>query len=150
MPIRDAAPADLDEIVAMVRELAHYEREPDAVSLDPEEFARNVFGDGAVARVLIAEAPDGAVAGFAVWFRTFSTWLGRSGIWLEDLFVRPAYRRFGLGSELLDALRARTDGRVEWAVLDWNVDAQGFYRALGAAPQDEWTTWRWPPVPNRG
>jgi GNAT superfamily N-acetyltransferase len=145
MPVRDATPDDLDEIVAMVHELAHYEREPDAVVLDADEFARNVFGDDAVARVLIAETRDGAIAGFAVWFRTFSTWLGRSGIWLEDLFVRPEYRRFGLGRDLLDALRTRTEGRVEWAVLDWNVDAQAFYAALGAKPRDDWTTWRWPP-----
>jgi GNAT superfamily N-acetyltransferase len=145
MPVRDATPDDLDEIVAMVHELAHYERAPDAVVLDADEFARNVFGDDAVARVLIAETRDGATAGFAVWFRTFSTWLGSSGIWLEDLFVRPEYRRFGLGRDLLDALRTRTEGRVEWAVLDWNVDAQSFYVALGAKPQDDWTTWRWPP-----
>jgi GNAT superfamily N-acetyltransferase len=145
MPVRAAVAADLDEIVALVHELAAYEREPDAVVLDRDEFARNLFGEDAVARALIAETEDGKVAGFAIWFRTFSTWLGRSGIWLEDLFVRPEYRRFGLGRELLDALRARTDGRLEWAVLNWNTLGQEFYRALGAEPQDEWTTWRWPP-----
>jgi GNAT superfamily N-acetyltransferase len=144
MPVRDATPDDLDEIVTMVRELAAYEREPDAVVLHPDEFARYVFGPDAVARVLIAETPDGVVAGFAVWFPTFSTWLGRAGIWLEDLFVRPGHRRSGLGRELLDSLRTRTDGRVEWAVLDWNLDAQEFYASLGAAPQAGWTTWRWP------
>lgn len=146
MAVRDATPADLPEILAMVRELAAYEREPDAVEFDAAEFGRNIFGEDAVAHALIAETDDGAVAGFALWFRTFSTWLGRPGIWLEDLFVRPAYRRLGLGRELLEALRARTDGRVEWSVLDWNTPAHDFYRTLGAAPMDEWTTWRWPPV----
>jgi GNAT superfamily N-acetyltransferase len=145
MPIRDATPDDLAEILAMVHELATYEREPDAVVYDADEFAAHLFGADAVARALIATTDDGAVAGFAVWFRTFSTWLGTSGIWLEDLFVRPEFRRFGYGRALLEELRTRTSGRVEWAVLDWNASAQEFYRSLGAAPQDEWTTWRWPP-----
>jgi GNAT superfamily N-acetyltransferase len=145
MPVRDATPDDLDEIIALVHELAAYEREPDAVVLEREVFAHNIFGADAVAHALIAETPAGETAGFAIWFRTFSTWLGTTGIWLEDLFVRPEHRRFGLGRELLAALRDRTDGRVEWAVLDWNTPAQDFYRSLGAAPQDEWTTWRWPP-----
>jgi GNAT superfamily N-acetyltransferase len=146
MPVRDAVPEDLPEILTLVRELATYEREPDAVVFEPDEFASHVFGPDAVARVLIAETPDGTVAGFAVWFRTFSTWLGRSGIWLEDLFVRSEYRRFGLGRALLETLRSRTTGRIEWSVLDWNTPAQDFYRDIGASPQDEWTTWRWPPV----
>ena len=147
MPIRDATPDDLAEILAMVHELATYEREPDAVVLDPATFEHHLFGPDAVARALIAETSDGAVAGFALWFRTFSTWLGTSGIWLEDLFVRPEWRRFGLGRALLDELRTRTTGRVEWAVLDWNTSAQHFYRTLGAAPQDDWTTWRLVPRP---
>jgi GNAT superfamily N-acetyltransferase len=146
MAVRDATPDDLTDILAMVRELAAYEREPDAVVFDADEVARNLFGPDRVAHALIAQTPAGDVAGFAIWFRTFSTWLGRSGIWLEDLFVRPEHRRFGLGRELLGALRSRTDGRIEWAVLDWNASAQEFYRSLGAAPQDAWTTWRWPPV----
>jgi GNAT superfamily N-acetyltransferase len=146
MAVRDATDADLAEILAMVQELADYEREPDAVVLDPDEFARSVFGADAVAHALIAETPAGEIAGFAIWFRTFSTWLGKTGIWLEDLFVRPQHRRSGFGRELLDALRARTDGRVEWAVLDWNTLGHDFYRSVGAEPQDEWTTWRWPPT----
>lgn len=145
MPVRDADPSDLPEILAMVRELAEYEREPDSVVADAEEFAAHVFGEDAVARVLIAEAADGATAGFALWFRTFSTWLGRSGIWLEDLYVRPEHRRRGLGRALLAELRARTQGRVEWAVLDWNTPAHEFYRGLGAFPLDGWTIWRWTP-----
>jgi GNAT superfamily N-acetyltransferase len=146
MPVRDATPDDLTTILAMVRELATYEREPDAVVFDPDEFARNLFGPDRVTSALVAETPAGDVAGFAIWFRTFSTWLGKSGIWLEDLFVRPEHRRLGLGRELLGALRARTDGRIEWAVLDWNESAQEFYRSIGATPQDAWTTWRWPPA----
>ena len=141
MTVREARPDDLDEIVALVRELAEYERDPDAVVLDPHEFARHMFGADNVAGALIAEA-DGAVAGFAIYYRTFSTWLGRDGIWLEDLFVRPAYRRQGIARELFEQLRTLTAGRIEWAVLDWNEPAQNFYRTLGAAPLDDWTVWR--------
>ena len=141
--IRNATPHDLDEILAMVRELAEYEREPDAVVFDREEFGRNLFGVQPVAWALIAEHNDGAVAGMAVYYRTFSTWLGQDGIWLEDLFVRPEYRRHGYGRALLQELRTRTEGRVEWAVLDWNKPAQVFYQLLGAKPVDGWTIWRW-------
>ncbi len=146
MTIRDATPGDLDEILALVRELAEYEREPDAVVFDPDEFAGHLFGTDAVARALIAVHDDGAVAGMALYYRTFSTWLGRDGIWLEDLFVRPEFRRHGYGRALLDALRARTAGRVEWAVLDWNTAAHDFYRAIGADAVEGWSIWRWPPI----
>jgi GNAT superfamily N-acetyltransferase len=142
MNVRAGEPGDLDEILALVRELAEYEREPDAVVFDRDAFARHCFGDDPVARVLIAES-EGTVAGFALYYRTFSTWLGRDGIWLEDLFVRPTYRRRGCARALLDELRRRTDGRVEWAVLDWNEPAQEFYRSIGAVPVDGWTIWRW-------
>jgi GNAT superfamily N-acetyltransferase len=144
MTIRDARPDDLAEIVALVHELAEYERSAGAVVLDPDEFAGHVFGPDAVARVLLAEH-DATVAGMALYFRTFSTWLGRDGIWLEDLFVRPPFRRLGLGRALLAEVRGRTRGRVEWSVLDWNEPAHAFYRSAGAEPLDEWTTWRWPP-----
>jgi GNAT superfamily N-acetyltransferase len=146
MTIRDAARDDLGEILALVRELAEYEREPDAVVFDPDEFESHLFGPDPVARALLAMHDDGAVAGMALYYRTFSTWLGRDGIWLEDLFVRPAYRRHGYGRALLDALRGRTAGRVEWAVLDWNTPAHDFYRTIGAAPVDGWTIWRWLPA----
>ncbi len=149
MTIRDAAAADLDEILALVRELAEYEREADAVEFDREVFAGHLFGPDPVARALVAEHDDGAVVGMALYYRTFSTWLGRDGIWLEDLFVRPAYRRHGYGRALLEELRARTDDRVEWAVLDWNAPAQEFYRAIGASPVEGWSIWRWPPVGSR-
>ena len=145
MTIRDARPDDLDEVIALVHALAEYEREPDAVVLDRDEFARNCFGDDAVARVLIAE-DDGAVAGFALYFRTFSTWLGTQGIWLEDLFVYPEYRHRGHGRALLEELRRRTGGRVEWSVLDWNKPARDFYATLGAEELGQWLLWRWPPL----
>jgi GNAT superfamily N-acetyltransferase len=106
---------------------------------------RWLFSPGAVASVLIAspdDTPD-AVAGMALWFPTFSTFLGTPGIWLEDLFVRPAFRGRGFGLALLQALRAMTDGRVEWAVLDWNEPSIRFYESLGARPVEGWTRYRW-------
>ncbi|HTL86971.1 MAG TPA: GNAT family N-acetyltransferase [Acidimicrobiia bacterium] len=142
MIVCDAEPRDLDEILALVRALAEFEREPDAVVFDRDEFARHCFGDDPVARVLIANEEE-AVAGFALYYRTFSTWLGRDGIWLEDLFVRPEYRRKGCAQALLAELRRRTSGRVEWAVLDWNEPAHEFYRSIDATPVDGWTIWRW-------
>jgi GNAT superfamily N-acetyltransferase len=144
MTVRDARFDDAGAIYALVRELADYERLLDDVESSEADFAEHLFGAEPVARCLVAEA-EGAVVGFALWFPTFSTFLGRPGIWLEDLFVRPDARRNGHGRALLSALRARTTGRVEWAVLDWNEPAQRFYRTLGAGPLDEWTTWRWPP-----
>jgi GNAT superfamily N-acetyltransferase len=141
--IREATPGDVDEILAMIRELAEYEREIDAVVARREDLASHLFGDDAVAAALIVEHDDGAIAGMAVYFRTFSTWLGKSGIWLEDLFVRPRYRRMGYARALLRELRRRTEGRVEWAVLDWNKSAQVFYRWQGAVPVEGWTIWRW-------
>src|SRR5689334_11031476 len=128
-------------MLALVRELAAYEREPDAVVFDRDEFASHVFGDTPVAHVLIAEV-DSAVAGMALYFRTFSTWLGRDGIWLEDLFVRPAFRRQGIARDLFAELRRRTTGRVDFAVLDWNEPAHAFYRSIGAEPVHGWTIWR--------
>lgn len=142
MPIRDATPDDVPEILSLVRELAVYERLEDQVAFDADDFARHLFGPDPVAHVLMAVTTDGTVAGFALWFRSFSTFLGRPGIWLEDLFVRPHHRGSGLGRELLEALFARTTGRVEWAVLDWNEPAHAFYGTSGAAPVDGWTIWR--------
>jgi GNAT superfamily N-acetyltransferase len=145
--VRDAQAEDLGEILAIVRELATYERQPEAVVFDADEFAQHLFGPGAVARAVLAEVDD-RVAALALYFRTFSTWLGRDGIWLEDLFVRPEYRRRGVARALMHELRARTSGRVEWAVLNWNTPAHDFYRALGAARLDDWTVWRLPPLPS--
>lgn len=141
--IRDARPDDLDDIVDMVIALAEFERMADRVELDPAEFGRHLFGSDPAAAVLIAEV-DGAVAGMALWFRTFSTFLGRPGIWLEDLFVRPAARGNGVGGALLRHLRTLTDGRVEWNVLDWNTSAIAVYDAIGAVPDAEgWIAYRW-------
>ena len=144
--MRPATPDDLQEIGDLITELAEYEGLRDAVSFQPSELSRWLFGPDPAARVAIAEVsqPDGtaAVVGFALWFRTFSTFLGRPGIWLEDLFVRPPYRRQGLGRELLDHVRGLTDGRLEWSVLDWNAPALGFYRRLGAAALETWTLHR--------
>ncbi len=144
MPIRDARPDDIDEIASLIRELADYERLADEAIFATDELRDHLFGDAPAARVTIAETGEPpVVAGFALWFPTFSTFLGVPGIWLEDLFVRPQHRGGGLGLALLKDLRARTAGRLEWAVLDWNEPAIGFYRRLGAEPVDGWTRYRW-------
>jgi GNAT superfamily N-acetyltransferase len=149
MPLRDARPDDLEEICALIRELADYERMADDVVFDPAEVAEHLFGETPAARVTIAEEhlADGtvAVAGFALWFPTYSTFLGRPGIWLEDLFVRPEHRGRGHGLALITSLRERTAGRVEWSVLDWNEPSIAFYERLGARPVAGWTTYRWSP-----
>ena len=143
--IRPADPTDLPVILELIAALAEYERAAHEVRATPELLHEHLFGPDAVARCLLAEQ-DGQVVGFAVWFRSFSTWLAVPGIYLEDLFVRPEARGGGHGRALLAALARiaveRGYGRVEWSVLDWNEPAQGFYRSLGAGPQDEWTVWR--------
>ena len=143
VPLRPAVAADLDEIVRLIGELAEYEKAADEVVLDPDELASHLFGERPAAEVLIAETDEGKVAGFALFFPTFSTWLGRPGLWLEDLFVRPAFRQRGYGRQLIEAVMARSDARVEWAVLDWNEPAIRFYDSLGARPVEGWTRYRW-------
>ena len=144
--IRPAVEDDVPVVLALVHELATYEREPDAVVATESDFRTALFGPSARAHCLVACDSDGSVVGFAVYFVNFSTWLGRHGIYLEDLFVRPSARGGGHGRALLTELARiaveRGYGRVEWAVLDWNTPAQGFYAGLGAVPMDEWTTWR--------
>jgi GNAT superfamily N-acetyltransferase len=144
--IRPAKQDDVPQIHAMVRELAEYEKEPDAVTATVPDFAAALFGPDPRAFCLVGELPDGALAGMALWFETFSTWTGRHGIWLEDLFVRPAHRGTGLGRLFLERLAAicveRGYRRLEWNVLDWNEPALGFYRRLGAQALDEWTVHR--------
>ena len=129
----------------LVGELADYEKEPDAVSATEADLHAALFGPDPAASCHVAEL-DGEVVGFALWYRTFSTWTGRPGMWLEDLFVRPAARGTGLGKALLKELArvcvARGWTRYEWWVLDWNTPAQGFYASLGARPEDDWTVWR--------
>ena len=143
--IRAATNSDVPVIVSLVRELAAYEREPEAVVATEDDARSALFGPSPVAHALVAQ-DDGEVVGFALWFVSFSTWLGRPGIYLEDLFVRPSTRGRGHGRALLAELARiaveRGYGRVEWSVLDWNRPAQEFYRRLGAVPMDEWTTWR--------
>jgi GNAT superfamily N-acetyltransferase len=143
--IRAAEPADVPVIRQLVQELAEYEKEPDAVEATEADLHAALFGPDPVASCHVAEL-DGEVVGFALWYRTFSTWTGRPGLWLEDLFIRPAARGTGLGKALLVTLARvcveRGWTRFEWWVLDWNEPAQGFYRSLGAQEEDGWTTWR--------
>lgn len=145
MPIRPAVPSDLPEIASLIRELADYEKMTDEVVWELPELEHGLFGPDPAARVLLAVTADDEVAGMALWFRTFSTFMGRSGIWLEDLYVRPEHRRHGFGLALIEELRTMTEGRVEWVVLDWNTSAQGFYDGLGAAPVPGWIPYRWLP-----
>jgi GNAT superfamily N-acetyltransferase len=148
--VRPAAETDVHAIDRLVRELAVYEREPDAVHAVPEDFHRALFCPEPLVHCHVAEVRHAGgtweVVGMALWYVTFSTWRGRHGIWLEDLFVRPGHRGAGLGRALLEALAAectlRGYARLEWWVLDWNAPAHAFYRSIGAAPQDEWTVWR--------
>jgi GNAT superfamily N-acetyltransferase len=141
--VRPAVEADVPELVAMIRELAEYEHLLDQVVINEEVLARALFGPAPVVFDTVVEDGDGGLAGHALWYRTFSTFLGRHGIWLEDVYVRPRYRRHGYGSALLSHLRAQTDGRVEWEVLEWNEPAVSFYQRLGARPLAGWTHYRW-------
>jgi GNAT superfamily N-acetyltransferase len=143
--IRPATEADLGTIEELIRALAEYERMADEVVMDAELLRKGLFGDRPYAEVLIAEVDDEAV-GFALFFHNFSTFLGRPGIYLEDLFVKPEHRGSGLGKALLKRLAEitveRDCGRMEWAVLDWNEPSIGFYKKLGARPNDDWTVYR--------
>ena len=143
--IRIARVEDVETIAELIRELARYERLEHAVVLEVSDLREHLFGARAYAEVLIAEDGD-QVVGFALFFHNYSTFLGKPGIYLEDLFVRPEHRRKGHGRQLLAAIARlaveRGCGRLEWSVLDWNDSAIRFYRALRAAPLDEWTTFR--------
>ena len=143
--IRLAARGDVPTILALIRELAEYERAPHEVVATEARLEESLFGAQPAAEVLLGEAAGEPVC-FALFFHNFSTWLGRRGLYLEDLFVRPAVRGHGYGRALLVRLaqiaRERDCGRMEWAVLDWNEPAIQFYRKLGARPNDEWTIFR--------
>src|SRR5215510_1474657 len=143
--IRPARVKDVSIILQLIRDLAIYERAPDDVTATEEQLVDVLFGERPAAEVLLAF--DGQLpVGFAVYFYNFSTWLGRPGLYLEDLFVKPEARGKGYGRALLVELakiaRERECGRMEWAVLDWNEPAINFYRALGATPMHEWTVFR--------
>ncbi len=145
LTIRPAVYADAPLIVEFVRELALFERAPDAAKARLADIETALFAARPLVHALIAEL-DGAAVGFAVYVFNFSTWTGRHGVYLEDLFVRDAARGRGVGKALLIRLAqiavAKNCARVEWAVLDWNAPAIGFYRSLGAQPMNDWTVYR--------
>ncbi len=143
--IRPARPQDVPAIHQLIRELADYEKSLDQVTGTQEDLRRSLFAEQPAIFAHVAEQ-DGAVAGFALWFLNYSTWLGQHGMYLEDLYVTSAVRGSGLGRALLAELakvcRDRDYGRLQWWVLDWNAPALGFYRRVGAVAMDEWTVWR--------
>ena len=143
--IRSATPADLPLIAQFIRDLADYEKLAHEVRFDEATLGEKLFGPRPYAEVAIGEI-DGAAQGFALFFHNFSTFEGRPGIYLEDLFVRPGARGSGLGKALLAHLARlcieRDCARLEWSVLDWNTPSIGFYRSLGAKLMDEWTVMR--------
>ena len=143
--IRAAQPSDAGLILTFIRELADYERLAHEVVATEDSIRQTVFGEHPRAEVLIAHV-DGQPAAFALFFHNYSTFLARSGLFLEDLYVRPEFRRRGIARDLLARLAAiamdRDCGRFEWNVLDWNESAQRFYESLGARPMSDWTTYR--------
>jgi GNAT superfamily N-acetyltransferase len=141
--IRRAVKTDVPEIVAMIHELAEFENLSDQVSITEDDLARSLFGPDAIVYDSVIDDGNGGLAGHALWYRTFSTFLGKTGIWLEDIYVRPEQRRKGYGSALLAHLRGSTDGRLEWEVLEWNEPAMDLYQRLGARPMAGWTRYRW-------
>ncbi len=143
--IRRAQPGDEAEITAMIHELAEFERAIEECTVTETQIRTALFGERPVAYAHMAEV-DGAVAATALWFLNFSTWDGVAGIYLEDLYVRPAFRRRGLARTLLSALARecveQNYSRLSWAVLNWNVNAIALYDDVGGKPQTEWTTYR--------
>jgi GNAT superfamily N-acetyltransferase len=143
--IRPATAEDVAAVADLIRALADYEKLAHEVEWDEAQLAVTLFGPDAVPRTTLAvDDESGEVVGMAIWFRTYSTFQGRPGIWLEDLFVRPEARGGGHGRALLQSLFDEADGgRVEWAVLDWNEPSIRFYESLGARPVEGWTRYRW-------
>jgi GNAT superfamily N-acetyltransferase len=145
LTLRSASVADAQQIVQYIRELAEFEREPEAAVVTAADIERYAFSENPLVRVTMAEW-DGEPAGFALWFLNFSTWQGKPGIYLEDLFVRPAFRGNGIGTALLKELAALAakEGwtRFVWQVLDWNTPAIEFYEAMGAKIMRPWLTCR--------
>jgi GNAT superfamily N-acetyltransferase len=145
--IRPATPEDVAAVAALIRALADYEELANEIEWDEATLASTLFGPDAVPSTTLAvDDATGQVVGMAIWYRTYSTFQGRPGIWLEDLFVRPEARGGGHGRALLQSLFDEADGgRVEWAVLDWNEPSIRFYESLGARPVEGWTRYRWLP-----
>lgn len=143
--IRSATLADVDQMLRFIRELAIYEKAEHEVVASAEDIRQRLFGDDVRVHGLMAEV-DGQPVGFAVYFLSFSTWLGKLGLFLEDLYVSPGARGQGVGKQLLQHLAAmaveRGYGRFEWNVLDWNQPAIDFYESVGARPQSEWIGYR--------
>src|SRR6478752_5023024 len=144
--IAPATPEDVPLILALITELAEYERLAHEVKATEPLLHEALFTDAPVAHAVVARTAQGTPAGFALFFFSFSTFVGRPGLYLEDLFVRPEFRKRGLGRQLLAHLARvaveRGCGRMEWSVLDWNETALRVYRAIGAQPMDEWTVQR--------
>jgi len=143
--IRPAVRTDAAQILAFITELADYERARHEVIASVADIERSLFDEGSTVQSLICER-EGQAIGFAVYFYSYSTWLGRNGIYLEDLYITPEQRGGGAGRELLRHIAreavANSCGRLEWSVLDWNAPAIGFYESLGAEAQDEWIRYR--------
>lgn len=143
--IRPATADDAGLILRFIRELAIYEKAEFSVQTDEAGIRASLFGAGAKAQALVCER-DGQAIGYAVYFHNYSTWLGRNGLYLEDLYISPEHRGCGAGKALLQHIAqlavAQGCGRFEWSVLDWNTPAIDFYTAAGAKPQDEWTVYR--------
>ena len=143
--IRDATVDDPGLILRFIKELAAYERAPVAVTATEADIRHSLFGEDAIVHAVICEI-GGVPAGFALYFFNYSTWLGRQGLYLEDLYVSPAYRRAGVGKALLKHLarvaRSRECVRLQWSVLDWNTPAIRFYESIGAEPVHEWVGYR--------
>ncbi len=143
--IRQTSKEDIPLIFTLIRELADYEKLSHSVTADEEMLERNLFGKNRYAYVVIAEY-EGTTAGQALYFYNFSTFKGKPGIYLEDLYVRPGFRNKGIGKALLSYLielaKEQDCGRVEWVVLDWNESALNFYKSLGAEPMDDWIVFR--------
>jgi GNAT superfamily N-acetyltransferase len=143
--VREATPADVPAILRLIIALATYEREPNAVRATERSLMETLFADNAQVHAHVAEL-QGEVVGIAVWFLNYSTWTGRPGLYLEDLFVADEARGTGAGKALFQTLareaQARGCARIDWAVLDWNTPAMDFYRAIGGRPQSGWQPWR--------
>ena len=145
MKIRLAQPADAEDIHRLIYELAVYEKAPEQMVATIDQINTSLFNAKPVAFCHVAEV-DGKIVGIALWFLNYSTWLGKAGIYLEDLFVQPEYRGHGIGKGFMQTLAAlcveRGYERFQWWVLDWNTPSIDFYQSLGAVPMDEWTVFR--------